>query len=1217
MWRTPHWLGIATALQCVSCTEIKVAGSSTVFPVANAWANGLENASNFAITIEGGGSSSGARRVCKDRTDPDHVDIGDMSRNWKSSEALLLDDDYTWECSSSKIRVTQIQVGTDGLAVVVSKGGRAHDCLTSAEVGGLTLAMLHWMFTDWSNEQLASYGVDLASVIPNDDADGIKEWSDLSSACPEVPINIYGPGSDSGTYDFFAEATLCEDCFAGEDGYDPEGFPYCPLDKHSALEQLSTEPDIADFIQNQRPQNCYMHSESDYQLLQWLSADIGGIAYFGYAYYAQYANQLTVARIASDKYKGVKDTADAKVEPSTYTITDGSYSVYKRRLFMNVDNEAWDRVHPFLGFGFSSAGQSLVASVGYVAVNAALLAKMKIRIDERGNEEADYVSIAPSSCPVGAELSAVPYVNQFGNNKINYTCSACPLGRFKFLDTPTACTSCESGRYTDQVGQSSCSLCDLGYEAVNGSSCRACSPGFYKGEAAAAFCSPCIAGMFNNQSAQASCNFCSPGSFAPEGSTQCFDCPLNEIAPVPGSATCSYCGEGFTTTQMGSTACRRCRAGSYRSSEQQCVECPDGKTTAFQGAILIGDCICPSGQFLRDGLTGDSLEAMASGSCADCGEGLSCGLGSDLRIYASFLAGEEMAPEEQLFPLLEEGYFATPQEPTQVYKCGASAHCPGGLPGTCAEGRIEIPCGRCQVGTKFEAGACRQCSSMDNLLFFSGAVAMGVAIPVFYYFMNSPVTAKASTMLSTTMAFGMTLTLLQTIGLVGLVSLSWPSYMQPLTDFVSIFMLDLESLNFDCVGVSSPMRYAVSVLCWPAALGWLVICGLLSKLGPRKLHFARAKAISTLGQLFQMGFTIIAKTALMPFMCYSHPNGKSSVLRFSDVICWEEQTGHTVMVTFGVIMTGTMVFYWCTLLWATIQAPKRSARADMFFLQATRFLFFRFRTDYWWYGTWFILRGPLLSLPVVIFTDLPQVQLFVMTAVVETYMVLQLMTWPWKTPLINLADGAMSMMMILLLSIGAAFLDALEGQVKATYSSLAVGVLGILYGIAFVLLSLVVLALVHKTAMGSAGELPILTLGHPPSNDTLRQALDALHTTYEEADSNTIEKAIDELNVYDRRMLATVLTTLGPYFTNDHRMRLMNRLSVSTVSLPSVKAEVLSPEQMEHDLQDQDPKSFVNGSEKKGEEQETTAAEGGESHVQLSETRNKLRFAEELQFADV
>ncbi|CAE6960374.1 sphX [Symbiodinium natans] len=311
------------------------------------------------------------------------------------------------------------------------------------------------------------------------------------------------------------------------------------------------------------------------------------------------------------------------------------------------------------------------------------------------------------------------------------------------------------------------------------------------------------------------------------------------------------------------------------------------------------------------------------------------------------------------------------------------------------------------------------------------------------------------------------------------------------------------------------MRYVTSVVCWPVALAWLVVCGLVSKLGPQKLHFVKAKALSTLGQLFQIGFTIIAKTALMPFMCYSHPNGKSSVLRFSDVICWEEETGHTTMVIFGVVMTGIMLIYWVTLLWSTIQAPRRSANADLFFLQATRFLFFRFRTDYWWYGTWFILRGPLLSLPVVIFTDLPQVQLFVMTAVLETYMVVQLMTWPWKTPLINLADGAMSMMMILLLSIGSAFLDALEGQVKATYSSLAMGVLGILYSIAFVLLSLVVVAMVHTTAMGSANELPILlpgrplskrltnrgnpaiiwtirnlprTLGRPPSNSMLREA---------------------------------------------------------------------------------------------------------------------------------
>ena len=59
-----------------------------------------------------------------------------------------------------------------------------------------------------------------------------------------------------------------------------------------------------------------------------------------------------------------------------------------------------------------------MAAVGYVRVNAALLAKMKIRIEQRGNAEADYVSVAPESCPPGTELSAVPYVNQFGTNKV-------------------------------------------------------------------------------------------------------------------------------------------------------------------------------------------------------------------------------------------------------------------------------------------------------------------------------------------------------------------------------------------------------------------------------------------------------------------------------------------------------------------------------------------------------------------------------------------------------------------------------------------------------------------------------------------------------------------------------------------------------------------------------------------------------------------------------
>lgn len=65
------------------------------------------------------------------------------------------------------------------------------------------------MFSDYSDAQLAAAGLDMASVAPNNDNDGVKEWRDLHEECAEVPINLYGPGSQSSTHDFFGEALRC------------------------------------------------------------------------------------------------------------------------------------------------------------------------------------------------------------------------------------------------------------------------------------------------------------------------------------------------------------------------------------------------------------------------------------------------------------------------------------------------------------------------------------------------------------------------------------------------------------------------------------------------------------------------------------------------------------------------------------------------------------------------------------------------------------------------------------------------------------------------------------------------------------------------------------------------------------------------------------------------------------------------------------------------
>jgi hypothetical protein len=77
--------------------------------------------------------------------------------------------------------------------------------------------------------------------------------------------------------------------------------------------------------------------------------------------------------------------------------------------------------------------------------------------------------------------------------------------------------------------------------------------------------------------------------------------------------------------------------------------------------------------------------------------------------------------------------------------------------------------------------------------------------------------------------------------------------------------------------------------------------------------------------------------ALLPFMCYTHPNGKSSVLELSDVICWESEE-HIIMVIFGVSMVAVMCSYWVFLLFLTCIAPAKSQDDDGPFFKTSRFL---------------------------------------------------------------------------------------------------------------------------------------------------------------------------------------------------------------------------------------------------------------------------------------
>ena len=119
-----------------------------------------------------------------------------MSRDWKTSEAVAGEDGFTFECLNSDITVTQLIVAIDGLSVVVKKGGAADQCITS--MGGLSMGQLRWIFTDWNESELTDDGLNMTSITPNNDDDGVREWGDLDASCADSEVKLWGADSDSG-----------------------------------------------------------------------------------------------------------------------------------------------------------------------------------------------------------------------------------------------------------------------------------------------------------------------------------------------------------------------------------------------------------------------------------------------------------------------------------------------------------------------------------------------------------------------------------------------------------------------------------------------------------------------------------------------------------------------------------------------------------------------------------------------------------------------------------------------------------------------------------------------------------------------------------------------------------------------------------------------------------------------------------------------------------
>jgi phosphate transport system substrate-binding protein len=261
---------------------VAIDGSSTVFPISEAVAEEfqIENA-DVRVTVGFSGSGGGFKRFCAGETD-----ISDASRP--------INDDERATCAAAGIEFTEVPVAWDGLSVIVNPANDFVSCLTTAELRRI-----------W------------------EPGSTVTTWSDVRPSWPAEPIRLYGPGTDSGTFDYFTET------INGESG--------------------ASRPD-------------FQASEDDNILVQGIAGDEFALGYFGYAYYAENSDRLKLVEV---------DGGDGCVAPSDATIEDGSYAPLARPLFIYVKHASLLRpeVLAFVRFYLENA-PTLVPSTGYHALSA-------------------------------------------------------------------------------------------------------------------------------------------------------------------------------------------------------------------------------------------------------------------------------------------------------------------------------------------------------------------------------------------------------------------------------------------------------------------------------------------------------------------------------------------------------------------------------------------------------------------------------------------------------------------------------------------------------------------------------------------------------------------------------------------------------------------------------------------------------------------------------
>jgi len=285
-------LGMIAVLFAGGCGRpaVKVDGSSTVFPITEAVGEEFRN-EHAGVNVIGGRSGTGGGFK---KFSHGEIDICGASRPITESEKEA--------CRAGGVEYIELQIAFDGLAVCVNPENDWTDCLTVDQLKQI-----------WRPQST------------------VAKWSDLKPEWPDGEMELYGPGTDSGTFDYFTEVIV------GQTG---------------------------------KSRDDYTQSEDDNVLVTGVAGDKFSLGYFGLAYYEENRQKLKLLAV---------DGGDGNcVKPSAATVRDNTYRPLSRPLFLYVRQSSLERpeVRAFVTFYLDKVG-SLVPVVGYVPVSDEVAAKNK------------------------------------------------------------------------------------------------------------------------------------------------------------------------------------------------------------------------------------------------------------------------------------------------------------------------------------------------------------------------------------------------------------------------------------------------------------------------------------------------------------------------------------------------------------------------------------------------------------------------------------------------------------------------------------------------------------------------------------------------------------------------------------------------------------------------------------------------------------------------